>query len=67
MNQTIINSLRHGFESVCGTWVLVLQMRPYYYKSRSRVVAAMAIKRAMSAKHRSKFAALSPVTVTTVR
>jgi hypothetical protein len=54
-----------GFQSHCGMWVPVLRMRPY--KPRSSVAAGPSLLKGISAKHRSKFAALSSVMLTASR
>jgi hypothetical protein len=64
---TVWESLR--FESYSGmwvNWVLVLRMRPYKPKSCITVGVARK-KKSMSAKNRSKFAALLLVMVTVAR
>jgi hypothetical protein len=61
------NLVRPRFEFHCRTWVSVLRRRPY--KPRFRVAVGvwhekeLSLLKAMSAKHRSKFAALSAVMV----
>jgi hypothetical protein len=57
-----------GFESHCETWVPVFRIRPY--KPRSCVAVGVkehSLLKAMSAKHRSKFAARSQIMVTAAR
>jgi hypothetical protein len=63
-------TLSHGFKYHCETLVLVFRMRSY--KPRCRVAVGVTSKRTLTAKvisamHRSKFAALSPVMMTAAR